>query len=262
MDMAVACRLRRTVMSRILEFPRASQGEEDAATALQPRKARNWKLSPSDFAFLWEECKRCFYLKGVAGFRRPRSILPKIFAIIDSEMKEALANRHTSEIDVSLPAGVLEYGDRWVESRAIIVPGFPSTCFIRGRLDGVIRFEDGSYGVVDFKTAQAKDEHILLYSRQLHAYAWALENPSDGALCLKPISRLGLLVFEPNKFARHNGTCMLSGGLEWIEIPRDDAGFLQFLGEVLQVLEQPEAPVGNPSCSWCGYRDASRRTGL
>jgi hypothetical protein len=249
-------------MSRVLEFPPVCKGEADAAATPQPRKARNWKLSPSDFAFLWEECRRCFYLKVVAGFQRPRSILPKIFTIIDSQMKEALANRHTSEIDVSLPAGVLEYGDRWVESRAIIVPGFASTCFIRGRLDGVIRFKDGSHGLVDFKTAPAKGEHILLYSRQLHAYAWALENPADGALSLTPISRLGLLVFEPSEFHRQNGTYLLSGGLQLIEVPRDDAAFLQFLGEVLQVLEQPEAPGGSPSCPWCGYRDVSRRTGL
>ena len=214
------------------------------------------------FAFLWEECKRCFYLKVVCGFQRPRSILPKIFTIIDSEMKAALAGRNTCEISPDLPAGVLEYGDRWLESQSVIVPGFASTCFIRGRLDGVIRLEDGSYGIVDFKTAPAKDEHILLYARQLHAYACALENPADGAFSLQPISRLGLLVFEPNKFARHNGTCLLSGGLQWVEIPRDDAAFLQFLVEVLQVLEQPEAPGGSPSCPWCGYRDVSRRTGL
>jgi len=29
------------------------------------------KLSPSDFAFLWEQCKRCFYLKVVHGIRQP-----------------------------------------------------------------------------------------------------------------------------------------------------------------------------------------------
>lgn len=39
----------------------------------------SWKLSPSDFAFLWEECKRCFYLKVVNGIQRPPLIMPKIF---------------------------------------------------------------------------------------------------------------------------------------------------------------------------------------
>ena len=249
-------------MNRILEFSSASTRDVSSLTPTPSRKPRSWKLSPSDFAFLWEECRRCFYLKVVCGFQRPRSILPKVFTIIDSQMKTALTGRNTCEISPDLSAGVLEYGDGCVESQPIVVPGAASTCFVRGRLDGVIRFEDGSYGVVDFKTAPAKDEHIALYSRQLHAYAWALENPTEGALSLKPISRLGLLVFEPNQFAQSVGTCLLSGGLQWIEITRDDAAFLQFLGEVLHVLEQTEAPGGNPSCSWCGYRDVSRRTGL
>ena len=47
----------------------------------------NWILNPSDFAFLWEECKRCFYLKIVSGFRRPGGPMPKIFNIIDEQMK-------------------------------------------------------------------------------------------------------------------------------------------------------------------------------
>lgn len=246
-------------MSRVLDFPVAPIEIE---TPHPPQKARNWKLSPSDFAFLWEECKRCFYLKVVHGFQRPRSILPKVFTIIDSAMKQALAQRHTSDIAPNLPPGVLEYGDRWIESQPLVVPGIASTCFVRGRLDGVIRFEGGSCGVVDFKTAQTKDEHVALYARQLHAYAWALEHPAERALGLEPISKLGLLVFEPTKFAQTEGTCLLTGGLQWIEIPRNDAAFLQFLREILQVLEQPEAPGGSPSCPWCGYRDASRRTGL
>ena len=44
---------------------------------------KNWKLSPSDFAFLWEECKRCFYLKVARGFYRPRTPFPGIFSVID-----------------------------------------------------------------------------------------------------------------------------------------------------------------------------------
>ena len=52
-----------------------------------PPVATRWRLSPSDFAFLWEECKRCFYLKVVKEFYRPRSLMPKIFNVIDAQMK-------------------------------------------------------------------------------------------------------------------------------------------------------------------------------
>jgi len=76
---------------------------------------------------------------------------------------------------------------------------------------------------------------------------------------LEPISRLGLLVFQPNIFCNQVETALLAGGLSWIEIQRNDAAFLQFLGEVVDVLGEPNAPGGNPSCQWCGYRDTSTR---
>lgn len=224
---------------------------------------RAWKLSPSDFAFLWEECKRCFYLKVAKRFPRPRPIMPKIFNIIDGRMKECYSGRRSETIAPDLPPGLVRYGERWVESKRIVVPGHESACFIRGKFDTVIEFDDGTYGVVDFKTSERKAEHIPLYGRQLHAYAHALENPARGKFALNPISKLGLLVYEPSSY-EHNtdATANLTGDLSWIEIVRDDEAFMDFLAEVLSVLESPEPPRGSPSCEWCRYRDTSRRTGL
>jgi hypothetical protein len=226
-------------------------------------KSHCWKLSPSDFAFLWEECKRCFYLKVVTGFLQPRPPMPKIFNLIDAKMKSCYANKRKQSIVPNLPPGVVEYGENWVESQAILLPNETATCFIRGRLDTVMKFDDGTYGVIDFKTSTRKAEHVSLYARQLHAYCYALEHPAPGNLGLSPVSRLGLLVFEPSSYVHSHGQeASLSGGLSWVEIPRDDQGFLDYLAEVLAVLEQPQAPGGSPSCEWCQYRDASRRTGL
>jgi len=58
---------------------------------------KEYKLSPSDFAFLWEECKRCFYLKVVRGFARPRMAFPQIFNAIDSAMT---ARYNAADIEV------------------------------------------------------------------------------------------------------------------------------------------------------------------
>ena len=224
---------------------------------------RSWKLSPSDFAFLWEECKRCFYLKVVRDFQRPRAIMPKIFNVIDAEMKKCFAGKRTSNVVPALPAGVIDHADAWVGSTPIAVPRHSSTCYLSGKLDTVVKFDDRSYGVIDFKTSERRADHIPLYGRQLHAYAYALEHAAAGKLALRPVTRLGLLVFEPNGFAGSGDrTASLSGGLTWIEIPRDHAGFLAFLAEVLDVLDRPNPPGGAPSCEWCIYRDTSRRTGL
>lgn len=224
---------------------------------------KNWKLSPSDFAFLWEECKRCFYLKVASNFPRPRSIMAAIFKVIDREMSAYFNGKRLEKIIPGVPPGVVQYGERWVESTPISFPGKKSTCFIRGKFDTVVKFDDGSYGVIDFKTSKRRSEHIALYSRQLHAYAYALENPSPGQFSVKPISKLGLLVYEPDKFSVEKAdSAILSGGISWIEIPRDDKAFLEFLEEVVSVLELPAPPGGSPSCECCRYRDASRRTGL
>lgn len=224
---------------------------------------KTWKLSPSDFAFLWEECKRCFYLKVVSNFQRPRPIMPKIFTVIDSQMKRFYAGKRTEEIVEGMPAGSVIYAEKWIESKPVHIEGHSTACFIRGKFDTVLQLNDGTYAVVDFKTSERKAEHVPLYGRQLHAYAYALENATPGKLALAPVSRLGLIVYEPSSYS-HQGRSMagLGGSVSWIEIPRDDLAFSRFLSEVLTVLELPSAPGGSPACEWCQYRDTSRRTGL
>jgi hypothetical protein len=227
-----------------------------------PSVTGNWKLSPSDFAFLWEECKRCFYLKVVAGFGRPRGAMPRIFTVIDSRMKDFYAGMRTERMSPGLPPGVVEHGEKWVECRPISIAGRESTCYVKGKFDTVVRFDDGSYGVIDFKTSEQKPDSLRKYARQLHAYARALEDPAPGKLALSPVSRLGLLVFEPAVYAQTGTAVDLSGSVAWVEIPRDDGGFMTFLGRVLDLLDQPEPPPANPKCEWCRYRETSRRSGL
>lgn len=218
------------------------------------------ELSPSDFAFLWEECKRCYYLKVAKRFPRPRTIMPKIFTQIDLQMKKFYAGKRTEEIDPKMPPGIVEHGEKWVRSEPIRLPGVNSTCVIKGKLDTLVKFkDDDTYGVVDFKTSHRKSEHIALYSRQLHSYAYALEHPAVGAFSAQPISRLGLLVFEPSRYTQSDsGLVEFAGTISWIEIERDDKAFLAFLREVVKLLDSPEPPAPNPNCEWCKYRNRSR----
>jgi len=213
-----------------------------------------WKLSPSDFTFLWEECKRCFFLKVVAGYHRPPGIMPGIFSTIDSRMKQFYVGRRTEEVSRDLPPGIVRYADQWVESQPITFRNRNSSCFIRGKLDAVVGFDDCTYGVVDFKTTDPRAEHVPLYSRQLHAYAFCLENASRTGFSLGPITKLGLLVFEPSAYEQERcGSALLSGEVTWVEIARDEDSFLDFIEEVLSVLELPLPPMANPGCKWCEY---------
>jgi len=222
-----------------------------------------WKISPSDLTFLWDECPRCFYLKVVNGFNRPFTAFPKIFNRIDKLMKDFFEGKATREISPDLPDGRVKFGEKWVTSARMPNPSHPTGCFIKGKFDTLVQFNDGSYGIVDFKTSEAKPEHVAFYSRQLHAYAYALENPAPGALALSPITRLGLLCVEPVDMDRTSrGQIAYLGNITWLECPKDERGFLDFIGGVLAVLERPAPPESNPKCVWCQYREAARREGV
>jgi hypothetical protein len=224
---------------------------------------KEYKLSPSDFAFLWEECKCCFYLKVVRGFDRPRMAFPSIFGAIDRAMTACYNGMHAQAIATGMPAGIIRFGQKWVRSQPIPVGTEGRTCCISGRLDALIELEDNTWGVIDFKTSKAHGPRIPLYSRQLHAYAYALENPARGPLAFGPVTTLGLLVFEPASFVHNTDeTADLKGRLTWVEMRRDDAAFIDFLGQVIAVLSQPEPPDPAPGCPWCAYRQDSREFGM
>lgn len=223
----------------------------------------DYRISPSDLTFLWDECKRCFYLKVRENFRRPSAPFPKIFGLIDRLMKEIYLGYSTKKMTADLPEGQAIMSGRWVTSTPIRLPNHEITCSIRGLFDTVVRFENGTYGIVDFKTTSVKPEHIGFYSRQLHAYAYALQHPMPGQLHVTPISRMGLLCFDPQEFfGDENNFLNLSGPAVWQECPLDEAGFLDFIDEILTVLENPKAPIADPKCSYCSYRDVSRQTGF
>jgi CRISPR/Cas system-associated exonuclease Cas4 (RecB family) len=218
-----------------------------------------YKLSPSDLTFLWDECKRCFYLKVVNKIPRPSTPMPAIFTRIDGLMKAFYEGKATHEICPDLPPGFVQFGEKWVQSVPITLPGHTKGCFILGKFDTVVRFEDGSYGVVDFKTSTPKPTHLAFYGRQLHAYAYALEHAEIGKFSLNPISRLGLLVVEPNAMEKTpDGRIAYLGDMTWQEVPRDEDAFLRFLGEVMTVLEQPTPPAPAEKCSYCQYRQPAQ----
>ena len=212
-----------------------------------------YKLSPSDFAFLYEGCKRCYYLKVVHGIYQPSIPLPSIFSQIAGLLKDHYDGKNTRELHPDLPSGTVRYGEKYVESKVIRLEGRDTTCFIRGRFDIVIEFDDATYGVVDFKTGSPNEEYVELYSRQLHAYTFALENAAPGALALSPVTKLGLLYFYPSKVSQRNrGWLSYDAEVQWIEIPKDNRKFFRFLGEVIHLLES-DCPSFSPDCNWCRY---------
>lgn len=156
-----------------------------------------------------------------------------------------------------LKPGTIRCGEKWVECDPIQVDG--SACFIAGKIDSLIEFDDGSWGILDFKTTETSPEKAVLYSRQLHAYAHCFEHPAANPQsvrkkppALSPITTLGILCFEPSKLTLAEGQHAYQGEVKWIDIPRDDQNFLSFVGETMKILDGP-IPEADPKCNWCKY---------
>lgn len=217
-----------------------------------------FKLSPSDFAFLWEQCKRCFWIKVVHDIRQPSMPMAGIFKKIEGLQMELYDGKRTEECLQELPPGTIRCGEKWVESEPINFNGIDGACYISGKIDSLIEFDDGSWGILDFKTTDISSEKAGLYSRQLHAYAHSLENPAktphlrSAPLALSPIKILGLLCFEPSKLTLDGGRHTYEGEAKWIEVPRNEGKFLSFLEETLKLLTAP-IPSSTPDCNWCKY---------
>lgn len=213
-----------------------------------------YRVTPSDLTYLYEGCKRCFVLKVRHNLYRPSTPMPSIFNSIAQAQVNFINGKHTSATGLPLPPGTVEFVECRVESKPLSIPGMKSRLVIHGRLDIAIRLDAGGYAVFDFKTARPSESLSELYARQLHAYAWALENAKEGVLNLEPVNSIGLIYFDPKTFDKdRNGQFGLFGDVAVVNIERDDEEFKDFLVEVLSLLEDSKLPNPSDNCKWCKY---------
>lgn len=212
----------------------------------------NWKLSPSDLTYLFEGCRYCFSLKVKHGIGQPSMPMAGIFSAIAGSQKEFYSGKRTEEFCRDLPPGVVEYGEQWVQSTPIKFDHSSNTCYISGRFDLVTKFDNGSFGIIDCKTARPSDTKTKMYGRQLQCYTYALENAVPNKLSLKPITKLGLLYFTPYGFSQTEETQQaFNGDLAWQEVARNDEEFLGFLSGVIKILDSET--VHPQTCNHCEY---------
>lgn len=211
------------------------------------------KLAPSDLTFLFDECERCFWFKVRGVLKRPSAVFPKIFTKLDGLTKDFFYGKRAEDMAEGVHPGRVAFGDRWVRSRPLEVPGHDTRVQLAGVIDTALALDDSSFAIIDFKTSEPKPEHVTFYGRQLHSYALAAENPAEGALELAPVTQLGLLCVEPTAMVGLDEGVAYKGLATFQEIERDDGAFLAFLSRVLFVLERPDSPDPAPKCSYCRY---------
>ncbi len=140
-------------------------------------------------------CPRCFWIERKLG--KAPGIFPGIFSSIDSLTKKSV-KRSYLERDC-LPGWLpIEGAVRPIEFPRISVPMLEyGNWILTGDPDEVFEMDDGSYHIVDYKTAKftnKQDELLPMYQVQLNAYALALP-----VYNIKPISKLSLLYCEPKE---------------------------------------------------------------
>jgi len=125
----------------------------------------HYKINPSDLTFLYDGCKYCFVNKVKHGIAQPSIPIPGVFSTIAALQKEYYSDKRTEVFCPELPPGTVIYGEKRIQSKPISFEGMESTCYITGRFDIVIQFDDETYAVVDFKTAKERKEQWLERSR-------------------------------------------------------------------------------------------------
>ena len=215
-----------------------------------------YKLSPSDFAYLWNDCKHCYYQKVKFGVVY-QSPFPAMFGKINGLLQTSIMGMNLRDVHPDLPSGIIEIQEGYMKSKQI--PG--TNTYLSGRFDILSKLKDGTYAIIDFKITTPDMEKILKkYSSQLHAYKFALENPALGKAI--KISKMGAVSINPDEMKLVNGKIEFSATPAFHEVKEDMDSFFKLTKEISDVLEGP-LPPESTTCSLCIYRNSfAPKTGV
>ena len=214
---------------------------------MSTRPAATYRLSPSDFGYLYEDCKRCYSRKVKRGGAPPSMPKPGVFSRMNSLLQNALVGMNMRDIHPDLPDAVIEAKEGWLESAAIP----RSSCSVAGRFDILCRAADGTLTVIDFKIIEGTAEKVAeRYASQLHAYAYALEHPLDGAP--QSVGRMGIVTLSPESISFDDKGVVFGAQPRFFEVKRDMPAFLRFVRGIGALLDG-RLPSPTKGCPWCEY---------
>jgi len=207
-----------------------------------------YKLSPSDFKYLYEDCKHCYFRKVKENISLPSIGMPGVFSKMNSLLQNAIIGMDLKDINSKLPSGKIQIKEGYLKSKPI-----PPTndCYISGRFDIASELDDGTYAVIDFKITDPTEDKMQRFFPQLHAYKFALENPSFGEA--KKVSKMGVIAINPEDISFPGDTIIFKAKPYYFEIKEDMDRFYAFISEVSKLLNGP-LPSENENCDWCKYR--------
>jgi hypothetical protein len=204
-------------------------------------------------------CPRCFWIK-LKSKNLPYQIFPGIFASIDAYTKKVV--HQYFEKHNSLPAcfanfGVIGEPVKIPQHNLFKVTDRDTDIVLTGSPDEILRKPDGSYFIIDYKTARLtrnQDRLLAMYIVQLNVYAYIAERTF-----FNPVSQLGLLYCEPvtEIDSRTIDVCTGDKGFSMdflaklLEIECVPDRIRAYLRTVREINDLPRPPAGTVGCKNC-----------
>ena len=216
-------------------------------------------LAPSELDYKPKKCQRCFYLEKNYKIG-PKDFPPPVFSRFDVVQQAYYKDKNTSDLTKELPKGRImnkeELPGRVVSETLSDNKG--RNFILGGRPDIVIKFDQGGYGIIDFKTTKISDDKSENYKYQLEAYAQIFTKPgstkSKKTPLLSPITHMGILQFDPSDIQSHNDqSCDMRMNISYSPLKRDEKDFFENITKIIDIIKKPSTPDFNENCNHCQF---------
>ncbi len=196
-----------------------------------------YTFSPSEFAFEYAGCKRCYYEKKVNNIKVSLPF-PSIFSKLDRLQKEYYHNKSAKVLDTSVEEGIIKTDYSNMQNSKILEDNKGRKFKLKGKIDAYIKHKN-SYSIIDFKVTNISEEKIDTYATQLQSYALMFEHPEKENLHLTPINNLGIFCFEPEVMQDVKNSINFKMATKYYDIKRDDNKMIKIITYIIDLLEGP-----------------------
>ena len=210
-----------------------------------------FNFSPSEFAFGYERCKRCYYDQKVNNIKVSLPF-PPVFSKLDVLQKNFYHDKSSDLLGGKIAPGVIKTDYSKTQKSKILEDNKGRKFQLKGRIDAYVKHKD-NFSIIDFKVTDIDEKKIDTYATQLLAYAIMFDQPDVGFLKLNPIKDLGIFCFEPDTIVDHQNTPNFKMKTQFYLIERDDKKMFEFITMIIDMLEGKN-PTSKEKCSICKVR--------
>lgn len=189
-------------------------------------------------------CPCCFWLERHVD--KPPAVFPGIFSTLDAITKRSVNRSFNNQeclpgwLPIKGLVGV-EEGDTYFK-----YPTEYGDWILTGCPDDIFQRDDGSYHIVDYKTAKftaRQDELFPIYHVQLNCYAYLAEKYD-----YKPVSKLSLIYCQPNEDLENDDYFQLGFKIYLLDADLDQDIIPKLLIKAREILNQDKPPLAKENC--------------